>query len=82
MKVCPGCGKKKDLKTGYSFNNATFDKRQRICKECDKKQSAIRYQNKIMDNRENRKLWQAKNRELHNKHCRDYQARRKAKLNK
>lgn len=75
------CWKCHESKTIYEFYLIYKDgiQRQGKCKVCNKESGKESYQNNLIKNRAIRKRWQEENRELHNKHVREYVARKRKK---
>jgi len=75
-KVCKVCGEEKDLAEFYR-HKATIDRRQPLCKECDKARSKKQYESDLPRNRAKRRKWQDDNPHVHLNHCRDYRERKR-----
>lgn len=76
LKFCKRC--KKDIPIEkYSRHKATKDGYQPICKVCDRDKQREWYQKNKEKEQAKRLKWQEENRELHNKHAREYQKRKK-----
>ena len=78
-KICSDCRRPKPINE-YFLQNTRKNYLQSVCKKCNAKANKESYNKYLEQNRKKRANWQAKNRLLHNKHQRQYYARKRENL--